>query len=638
MFPKLGGECSTSSSGTIVCPDDTGSDSVDTNDSNESIDSNESGDDTQLDSDSGDTSDTAETGDTGSVPFDADGDSYTNDVDCDDGDASVYPGAPEDCAATRDYNCDGLYGSTDNDGDGFAACLECDDTNSAVNPNATETCNDGVDDDCDGLADDADAEGVVNTITWYLDVDSDGYGDSATSLLACNAPVGYVDNPDDCDDGDVLYHPGASETCTDTDDFNCDGSIGAVDGDADGWFACEECDDGDAAVNPDALEMCNGVDDDCDGYTDDSDPDGVSGTSTWYADLDLDGYGDSSTTILACDVPSGYVDDNKDCDDGDSAVNPFASETCVTDYDDDCDGDVDDALDMSLWHYDGDSDGYGDPSTTVNACEAPTGYISENTDCDDSNSAVNPSGTETCNDGVDDDCDSAADDLDAEGATGKSTWYTDADSDSFGDPASGFSACEQYAGTVADVTDCDDSNNAVNPSAEEMCNSGMDDDCDGYADEADSSLIDASVWYADLDSDSYGDADVSQAACSQPSGYVASSTDCDDGDGSISPAATETCDGEDDNCDGSTDEGVTTTYYLDFDVDGYGDATVSQAACSQPSGYVTDNTDCNDAAWDINPGYPFEGCNGVDDDCDGLFYHEDPDSAGSGYSGACTAE
>ncbi|MBK6363887.1 MAG: putative metal-binding motif-containing protein [Saprospiraceae bacterium] len=105
-------------------------------------------------------------------------------------------------------------------------------------------------------------------------------------------------------------------------------------------------------------------------------------------------------------------------------------------------------------------------------------------------------------------------------------------------------------------------------------------------------------------------------ACSPPSGYVADNTDCNDNNVLINPGATEICNGLDDDCDGGVDEGVQNTYYADADNDSYGDATVTTMACSPPSGYVTDNTDCNDNNVLVNPGAT-EICNGLDDDCDG---------------------
>ena len=102
------------------------------------------------------------------------------------------------------------------------------------------------------------------------------------------------------------------------------------------------------------------------------------------------------------------------------------------------------------------------------------------------------------------------------------------------------------------------------------------------------------TYYADADGDGYGNASSSTVACTQPSGYVTNSTDCNDGNASISPAATEVCNTADDDCDGQINEGVGNTYYVDADGDGYGNASSSTVACTQPSGYVTNSTDCKD--------------------------------------------
>ncbi len=71
-------------------------------------------------------------------------------------------------------------------------------------------------------------------------------------------------------------------------------------------------------------------------------------------------------------------------------------------------------------------------------------------------------------------------------------------------------------------------------------------------------------------------------------------TDCNDNNAAINPGATEICNGVDDNCNGSTDEGVQSIFYQDADGDTYGNALITIEACSAPSGYVSDSTDCND--------------------------------------------
>ena len=499
-----------------------------------------------------------------------------------------------------------------------AAGEDCDDANSAINPAATEACN-GYDDDCDGLVDDQDP-GVADSATWYLDADGDGYGDDAASQQACEQPSGTSALSGDCDDDDPAYNPGATEAdCTDPSDYNCDGSVGWADDDGDGWAACEDCDDRDAAVNPAGVELCNGVDDDCDGSVDEDD---ATDAATWYADADGDGYGDADSTTLACAAPSGTVADATDCDDGDAGVNPAAAEAC-NGVDDDCDGSVDEGV-LSIWYADSDADGYGDAGDSTEACSQPSGSVADDSDCDDDDGTINPAATETC-DGADNDCDGTVDEADASdaatwyqdhdadgfgdasagtiacdqpsgavaddtdcddgegqvnpaadelcngidddcdgtidtGAVDEASWYADTDADGYGDPGSSTAACTQPSGSVADDSDCDDTDASINPAATETCD-GADNDCDGHTDEDDAA--DATAWYADADSDGFGDAGDSVTACAAPSSYVGDSTDCDDADASINPAATETCDGVDQDCSGALS-------WLEQDADGDG--------------------------------------------------------------------
>ncbi|WP_298223862.1 YDG domain-containing protein, partial [Flavobacterium sp.] len=96
------------------------------------------------------------------------------------------------------------------------------------------------------------------------------------------------------------------------------------------------------------------------------------------------------------------------------------------------------------------------------------------------------------------------------------------------------------------------------------------------------------TWYADADSDTFGDAATTTLACTQPSGYVADSSDCDDTNINIYQFA---------------------TFYVDADGDTYG-STTSASVCSgltTPSGYSTTNDDCNDADPLLNPTNPCSG-------------------------------
>ncbi len=324
----------------------------------------------------------------------------------------------------------------------------------------------------------------------------------------------------------------------------------------------------------------------------------------------------------------GWSVDDGDCDDLNDTINPGAAETCDG-VDNDCDGDVDeDASDATTWYLDADGDGYGDALAGALACERPSDHVLTDDDCDDSNAAVNPDATETCN-GIDDDCDDLVDDDDT-GTTGTSTWYVDADADGYGDADSTTEACEQPSGYIADATDCNDSDAVINAAATEDCDD-IDNDCDGLVDDDDPDVTGTTTWYLDADGDGYGGTIATTDACEQPSGWVATATDCDDLDASAHPGGTELCDGADNDCDGTTDEADATdasTWYADSDGDGYGNAASSTAACTAPSGHVDDDTDCNDRQGAINPGTS-EICNAVDDDCDGLTDDNDSDVTGT---------
>ncbi len=161
------------------------------------------------------------------------------------------------------------------------------------------------------------------------------------------------------------------------------------------------------------------------------------------------------------------------------------------------------------------------------------------------------------------------------------TFYADGDGDGFGaGPAS--QGCTIPPGFVANDDDCDDTNPAIHPGAEEVCN-GVDDDCDAAIDEG-------------LTFDDDGDGFTSTDSCE------GSADDCDDGDATVFPGAAELCDGLDNDCDVAVDEGLT------FDDDG--DGHTSPASCEGSA------DDCDDTAPAVYPGAA-ETCNGVDDDCDG---------------------
>lgn len=328
-----------------------------------------------------------------------------------------------------------------------------------------------------------------------------------------------------------------------------------------------------------------------------------------YPDADGDGWGDatspgySSVTDTDGVCLSGTVSIAFDCDDSDPAINPLASEVC-NGFDDNCNNAVDEDV-QTTYYRDADGDGFGTPSQTTLACSPPGGYVANSSDCNDGNSAIKPGASETCN-GVDDNCNGQID----EGVS--VSYYRDFDGDGFGNPAQLQNACSQPSGYVTDNHDCNDSSAAIHPGVAEVCD-GKDNNCSGQVDEGVTT-----TYYQDSDHDGYGHEFFNIEACSPPPGYVTLAGDCNINDSTIHPGATEVCDGIDNNCNGQIDEGLTTTWYLDVDGDGYGHDTTATQFCTQPSSdWVSQGGDCRPLDWQVHPGATENCSNGKDDDCDG---------------------
>ncbi len=567
----------------------------------------------------------------------------TND-DCDDGDPSVHPGAPELCDG-RDNDCNGTADDgqptwyQDDDGDGYgrtttaqAGCTgapgtvplggDCDDTDPAIHPGAAESC-DGVDRDCDGLTDHDDPDSPAPT--GFLDEDLDGWG----GPIATSCAVGVVSIGGDCDDTDAAVSPGADEEC-DGIDNDCDGRFDSEDSSLVGgstWYSdadgdgfggdtvrtgcvpppeyvatAGDCDDGSAQVNPSAIESCNGIDDDCDGDVDDADADvDITTFTDWFADSDGDGWGDVNAVAgAACEGPAGSVDNDQDCDDSLSTVSPTAFEIC-DDIDNDCDGDVDENL-PHTWYGDLDGDGFGDPGlpSPELRCQPEPGEVQDNTDCNDGDPLVNTAATEECN-GIDDDCDTLVDEDDP--GIFLTAWGADQDGDGFGSTSGSVLTCTGPTGWLPDTSDCNDGRDDVHPGAPEVCD-GADNDCDGKSDTDDPDVVGANTWYGDQDADGFGSG-AAIISCAPANGRSASDDDCDDTDFKVHPSATELCDGTDNDCDGQIDEGWTpdgSFWFADTDQDGFGDTDAALRRCEQPSGYVLDDSDCDDSDPWLNPG------------------------------------
>ncbi|MDM8002861.1 MAG: putative metal-binding motif-containing protein [Bacteroidota bacterium] len=369
---------------------------------------------------------------------DNDGDGYTEvNGDCDDTDDSVYPGAPEIPGDGIDQNCNGHdQKEGDNDDDGYTPAEgDCDDFNPSVHPGATEICWDGIDQNCDGTVDEGccltglisliscvETSGCslsdINCITQHCGNEFYSLQEQycfdfqcIVSLLSSpslpfdatwtpEAKANYIlsrcsmfDNDGDgssgeqgdCDDTNPAIHPGAAEICGDGIDQNCTGSDAACnDVDEDG-YTTDDCDDSDPSVHPGAPEVCDGLDNDCDMEVDE----GVDDMPVWYLDADGDGYGNRDEITTACLQPSGYADNDLDCDDTDSTINRSAVEVCGDGIDQDCDG--------------------NDQECPYNIDDDRDGYTENQGDCDDTNWDINPGAMESCGDGIDNNCNSLVD-------------------------------------------------------------------------------------------------------------------------------------------------------------------------------------------------------------------------------------
>ncbi|MBM3427825.1 MAG: T9SS type A sorting domain-containing protein, partial [Bacteroidetes bacterium] len=371
----------------------------------------------------------------------------------------------------------------------------------------------------------------------------------------------------------------------------CDGQVDegcTTDADGDGVVDALDCQPNNATIYPGATEVCNTIDENCDGVADEGLP-----TTTYYADVDGDGYGDINGALTSCFDPNtppvcNYTFNMTDTygdgwngnlmtvtsngglsiagtigatfTTGTSATETVLLSTGVA-YDvvwstigaftTEVGFDLLDPASAIVFNLPSASGLQGNTLTTFTAnCPAMGVYVADNTDCNDLDGTINP-GAANCT-------------------------VADLDGDGF------------------DITvDCNDNDATINPGATEVCGDGIDNNCDGQVDEGCSTGTDAD-----------GD------------GYV-TPADCNDNNAAINPGATEICgDGIDNNCTGGIDEGC-------IAVDNDGDGFVSTVDCND-----------NDAA--INPGAA-EYCNNIDDDCNGLvddntgtMFYQDADGDGLG--------
>lgn len=460
---------------------------------------------------------------------------------------------------------------------------------------------------------------VVSNITYYQDLDGDGYGNLAVSQVGCAAIPGYVTNSTDCDDNNNMIHPGATEIEANGIDEDCNGVDAPLSPINMGMYEFTDvancpvianmvttqpttatfgpftnmgatCAPTANVFNNTNWNTTNTID--VNQYTQFSisgnecynlnlakiafnhRTSSTGGTPVIYLRSSLDNYTADIDTFASAWNGNVMLDDTLSLPSTFNNVHAVTFRFYVTSM---ATNTSTFRMDnVSLWgntltvapttyYADVDQDGFGDLTNDTLVCTMPAGYVANSSDCNDTNAAINPN----------------------------TVWYMDMDGDLQGDAMVSFTGCIPPTGYVLTSGDCDDMNPTITA---------------------------PTMYYSDVDQDGFGDDATGAAFCLAPPNMVAIGGDCNDNNNTIYPGATEICDGFDNNCNGTNDEGlIFNTYYFDGDNDQYG-AGIGMVTCqvNPLPGYVLVNGDCDDANAAVYPGATEILENDIDENCDGV--------------------
>jgi Putative metal-binding motif/SprB repeat/Secretion system C-terminal sorting domain len=335
---------------------------------------------------------------------------------------------------------------------------------------------------------------IVSTLdTFFYDNDLDGFGNDSFSLIVAPGIKNLVEIDGDCNDVNPWIYPEALEYC-DSLDNNCNGQID------DGILLCKRplnfvvsnvsdnsvsfswdqslCASG-YLINWKKIEQANWVEVTL-----------TSSDSTFtLGDLDQK---DSLFCIISTNCNgtfSNWSDTLKVSVNSIPTIinlatytynflcfNPDIIEVC-NGMDENCNGLIDEGA-FSNKYYDADHDGFGNETFIYSiGCSASLGFSVLTGDCDDTNHNIYPTKQEVCSNGIDDNCNNQIDEA------GNIQAYLDTDNDGFG-TGEPISLCEIIAGFSLNNCDCNDAIAAINPTALEISNNMLDDDCNGIIDDA----------------------------------------------------------------------------------------------------------------------------------------------------------